>query len=386
MPAATTRGLILGLASGLLVAALMVLWPGTARGTQFYVSPRGNDSAAGTRPSKAWRTMARVNRAALRPGDEVLFRGGSTFGRQALKPTASGSAHATIRYASYGRGRAVLRLGVYLRSVSWVELSRIHISGAAQGVAGAGDGAGARHITIENCVISDVGIGVNAPNAADRAWRIIDNDIVRTGDSGVIIQGSRFVVADNLIDRTGGDDGITYGKHGVYSKGPNTSILRNTITNFATEGVSTRYRNARIIGNRIAGGEGGVGYYADDPRSGLTVISDNRISGVEYGVYIAPSGAAGPTVERFRIRRNTATRYRAASDTSSSPLEVRARETESSRRRCINSVAIPGRSSRPDIFARKRSSSSLQETSVRRSSHRATPPRLMPAPVVTPAW
>ena len=42
-----------------------------------YVSPVGRDSSNGASPERAWRTIRRVNRASLRPGDRVLFRGSS---------------------------------------------------------------------------------------------------------------------------------------------------------------------------------------------------------------------------------------------------------------------------------------------------------------------
>ncbi|HZE04136.1 MAG TPA: hypothetical protein VE127_02865, partial [Solirubrobacteraceae bacterium] len=41
-------------------------------GTTYYVSPSGSDSDSGTSPSRAWRTVKQVDRAALKPGDQVL--------------------------------------------------------------------------------------------------------------------------------------------------------------------------------------------------------------------------------------------------------------------------------------------------------------------------
>src|SRR5262249_5041856 len=48
----------------------------TGTGTTYYVSPSGSDSNPGTSPASAWRTVSRVNRADLSPGDAVLFQGG----------------------------------------------------------------------------------------------------------------------------------------------------------------------------------------------------------------------------------------------------------------------------------------------------------------------
>ena len=130
------------------------------------------------------------------------------------------------------------------------------------------------------------------------------NRITRTGDSGVIAQGASFAIIRNTIARTGLDPSIAYAKHGIYAKGPDLRIRDNRISAFSTEGVSTRFRNAIISGNVIFGGEGGIGYYRDDPVPGTTVICGNVISRVGYGIYIAPAGSAGATLEHFRILRN----------------------------------------------------------------------------------
>jgi len=50
-----------------------------AAGSTFYVSSSGDDNATGASPGTAWRTITRVNSELLRPGDRVLFEGGSTF-------------------------------------------------------------------------------------------------------------------------------------------------------------------------------------------------------------------------------------------------------------------------------------------------------------------
>ena len=54
----------------------------------YFVSPSGSDRNPGTSPQRPWRTVARVNRAHLVPGDGVLFQGGQRFsdaGAQALR-------------------------------------------------------------------------------------------------------------------------------------------------------------------------------------------------------------------------------------------------------------------------------------------------------------
>ncbi|MGE5611876.1 MAG: hypothetical protein ACM359_21700 [Bacillota bacterium] len=76
----------------------------------FYVDARGGDDARdGMTPETAWRSLEKVNRAALHPGDKVLFRRGQTW-RGQLRPQ-SGDASGVITYGTYGEGPKPLLLG-----------------------------------------------------------------------------------------------------------------------------------------------------------------------------------------------------------------------------------------------------------------------------------
>ena len=324
-PWATRLGLR-GASAASLAVVLALGGPAPAKASgRYYVDPSGSDRHSGRSPSRAWRTVGCVNRASLEPGDVVVFRGGHRFGDAPLIPRSSGSRRARIRYGSFGGGQATLTRGVFLVSIAWITIDGLRIRGAEQGIASGGEGSGARHINLLHNTISEVQIGINSPNAGDRAWRVANNRITRTGDSGLILQGSDFKLIRNTITRTGTDPRINYGKHGIYAKGARLIMLRNRIKGFATEGISTRFRNAVIAGNVIENGQGGVGYYADDLEDGATVIRGNRIRRVSYGIYIAPEGAAGPARERFRIVANTiVTRGGAAIDAPSSHGRVEA--------------------------------------------------------------
>src|SRR5205814_2954240 len=50
-----------------------------ARAATYYVRAAGDDTRTGKSVSDAWRTVQRVDRAKLSPGDTVLFEGGTTF-------------------------------------------------------------------------------------------------------------------------------------------------------------------------------------------------------------------------------------------------------------------------------------------------------------------
>lgn len=82
---------------------------GAGAASTFYVSPTGNNKAAGTSPGTAWQTLARVNSAKLTAGDRVLLKGGSRFtGQLVFTKTDTGDAAHPIEVASYGSGQATI--------------------------------------------------------------------------------------------------------------------------------------------------------------------------------------------------------------------------------------------------------------------------------------
>lgn len=93
----------------------------------FYVSPEGNDAAAGTSLKHAWRTLAHAARNA-RPGQTVYVTAGAY--RESLKPAHSGMADAPIRFFRYGRDRVVLEGGGLLAAgIDLTGRSHVHVKG-----------------------------------------------------------------------------------------------------------------------------------------------------------------------------------------------------------------------------------------------------------------
>ena len=85
-----------------------------APGRAFYVdSAAGSDTNRGDSPALAWASLARVNRAALEPGDTVRFKRGGSW-RGTLLPK-SGAEGAPITYTAYGEGDKPLLLGSVAR-------------------------------------------------------------------------------------------------------------------------------------------------------------------------------------------------------------------------------------------------------------------------------
>ncbi len=106
------------------VAALAVLagWPlataaeyrpATAPRTYHVDASHGDDDQDGLRPEAAWRSLERVSRANLNPGDRVLFRRGETW-RGQLVP-CRGRPGAPILYGAFGDGPKPRLLGSVAR-------------------------------------------------------------------------------------------------------------------------------------------------------------------------------------------------------------------------------------------------------------------------------
>ncbi len=100
-----------GLAAVLTAAVLLaVAPPAHAAGTTYYVDATGgSDSAAGTSPAAAWKTLAAVNARTFAAGDSILFARGGTWSGQ-LAPKGSGSASAPITISDYGSAPAAPRI------------------------------------------------------------------------------------------------------------------------------------------------------------------------------------------------------------------------------------------------------------------------------------
>lgn len=77
----------------------------TTQGTTYYVSSsKGDDSNDGTSESKPFKTLEKINKLTLKPGDQVLLEKGSVFNDQYLHLKGSGSAEAPIKVSTYGEG------------------------------------------------------------------------------------------------------------------------------------------------------------------------------------------------------------------------------------------------------------------------------------------
>ena len=84
----------------------------SAQGAVYYVRASGSDSDSGLSAAHPWKTLARVNAQAYRPGDRILLFGGDAFdGGLRFDQKSQGRPGHPIILASYGKGRATIRAG-----------------------------------------------------------------------------------------------------------------------------------------------------------------------------------------------------------------------------------------------------------------------------------
>jgi parallel beta-helix repeat protein len=330
-------------------------------GTIYYVSPSGSDAASGTSPAEAWQTVEQVDRASLKPGDEVLFEGGATFSDDALMPgwgeTASGTSSAPISFGSYGQGQARITQGVWFKSDNNLAFQNLTLGGDS-GIAGAGFQGDGEGITILHTTIEHAGLGINAEGAN---WTIAQNTINDTGDSGILLGytagapgqpagGSNFLVTGNTISNTGLNLALTYGTHGIYDKVANSTITDNTISHFKDDGISIRYRDSTISHNRLSYGAVGLAWFQYDTTAGTSRWTDNTISHMSAaGIFVCGiKQGCLPALESFQISGGTISDYGAA--------QMNLQPTSGS-----YSVAQP-RLARPISFAASRSTRAKSRT------------------------
>lgn len=141
---------------------LAVALPLPATGTTWYLDcAAGDDSEAGTSPTAAWRSLARVNRQKLLPGDAVLLRRGARC-RGTFSPQGSGTADAPVTLGAYGgSGAPIIDAGtgeaaVKLFNQQYWRIHDIEITGGTTyGILISGDHP-INGFRIENVAVHDV--------------------------------------------------------------------------------------------------------------------------------------------------------------------------------------------------------------------------------------
>jgi len=194
-------------------------------GRTFFVDcATGKDGASGTTAKRPWRTLAKAGKAALRPGDSLLFKR-STRCRGVLEPHRSGTKSRPIVVGAYGKGsRPVL------------------------------DGAGARAVIVLHDVQGWTIRGLAIRNPGPVAEVGVLRSAIQIENDGLTV-ASGFVVEDNVITDVAtskvapeGTNAINYGKDsgGILFKAAadkgfaDVLVARNRLEDVAREGIVVR--------------------------------------------------------------------------------------------------------------------------------------------------
>ncbi|WP_223166230.1 NosD domain-containing protein [Nonomuraea sp. SYSU D8015] len=220
------------------MASLLPAVPATAAsaqaGTTYYVdSKAGDDAAAGTSASAAWKSLDKVNAADLKPGDTIAVKRGSAF-TGTLTLAAKGTAARPISVKAYGTG----------------PLARISGGTDADCVMIAGNHWRVSGLRASGCRWAGFQIdGDDNQLSGVQADRNIAGVFVTASGSRNIIRDS--VLTDNnrmSVNDKGGDDDS--GAFGVLLNGDDNVVTGNTITgsfakseDYGTDGAAVEIFN-----------------------------------------------------------------------------------------------------------------------------------------------
>jgi Right handed beta helix region len=297
----------------------------TSQGQSFYVSPRGDDEASGLTRQDAWRSLARVNRLALRPGDRVLLEGGASFaGGLALDALDGGDPEQPVRIGSYGAGRASIDAGdgdaVVITDASGVIVERLILRGGwladaqsgneGEGVRATGTQPGVRSqgLRLRELDIAGfkyAGIGLHARPATDvkdsgyEDVEISDCDVHDNGDFGLLSDGPYIYDGPGYSHRALHVRGVRASfNRGLKNKGEHTGsgIVLSDVDGAVIE-HSIAHDNGEL--NDHSGG-GGFGIWAWDANRVTIQFNEayrNRTSTTDGGGFDLDGGATNSVLQ-----------------------------------------------------------------------------------------
>lgn len=269
---------VLAIAAGSVTACSQVIGGAVGSGPPtYYLSPAGNDAAAGTSPGTAWRTLRRASAAALPPGSRLLLQGGQEFtGQLRLTAGDGGNPRQPVRIGSYGRGRATIATaqgdGITVFDTGGIDISNLILRGGHNPPTGAGinlysDLPPSRrpgHVTIDHVDVGHFadGVAVGSPRAGSGFYgvRLINSALHDNLDNGFLSYGPRFdPAAPGYANEDISISHVTaYGNTGdpaVTDHNTGSGIVLGSVRN-ATVSWSAAYQNGGAGSDRREGPQG----------------------------------------------------------------------------------------------------------------------------------
>jgi hypothetical protein len=297
-----------------------------AAGTTYYVDcAAGNDSAAGTSQSTAWRTLAKADSLVLGPGDTLRLKGGTTC-QGTLEPKGSGSSTAPVTVESYGTGTAHIdgagaSAAVLLHNVEYYDLKNLLVTNiGASSARRSGirvllqDYGIGHHYLVSGVTVRDVnGSDDRYPNPSGGILFEAAGSSVPTGFSDVKVMDSKVSHVDRFgIGITSDWQKRTENPNGpgstfVYNQG--VDIERNTVTDTGGDGIFVfNGKQARLAHNTIDGfnmrsADYNIGVFAWN--SDNTVIEHNTVRHGKYpGIAFAVEGGNIGTIYQYNYSQD----------------------------------------------------------------------------------
>lgn len=256
--------------------------PHRATGTIYYVSPSGNDAAAGTSPTTAWRTLHRASQVILRPGDRLLLQGGQQFpGQLIIGPGDADDADNPAVIGSYGSGAATVTsagFAIYVHDTADLEITDLNLVGQPSGNNLAGQRAS-----------NGNGAGLNLYNDLPLGHRL----------NGIVI---------NHVDVSGFDAGIALGGENPQAGFGNVQVSHCTLTGNVNAGLETygpqfdqhspSYTNQNVkVTNVVAAGNRGNPHDTTHNTGNGIVLGSVQDGIISWSTADHNGGAGGATTE-----------------------------------------------------------------------------------------
>ncbi|MBC9715047.1 right-handed parallel beta-helix repeat-containing protein [Streptomyces sp. TRM66268-LWL] len=232
----------------------------------------GSDTADGTSPARAWRSLAKASRS-YGPGDRLLLKRGVTC-TGSLALSGEGSAAEPIRLDAYGRGAkphiegAGARAAVHVANGQGWEIRNLDLSNTgaptttdrrAGLLVSLEDYGIGRHYVVEGVDVHDVnGSDHKDPNPSGGILFAVWGAQQPTRFDGVRITGNTV----RHVDRTGIGTSSTWGRRAEHPNGPGASwepvtglrIARNEVHDAGGDGIVVQTaKGARVEHNYVNG-------------------------------------------------------------------------------------------------------------------------------------
>ena len=278
---ATTWAICLGAA----VLWACVVPPRHAAADYYIEAANGSDAADGTSEGTAWKTLARIARAELKPGDRVLLKRGETWA-EPLPVPASGAPGKPIVYTAYGEGArpkiVAQTYAVEIARKSGITLEELDITGDVYTIfIHAREGQYSDFVFL-NCTITSRGGAGHSGHCIHQASEpiITVKDGKPVADEGPATF-SRFVVSGCTLTpgRQGWSNGINLHNNVM------DLVIENNVIGPAGEDAILLWNCARgrVTGNTLGGnGENSI----DIKNSSDITVSHNTCANDTYGAIL----------------------------------------------------------------------------------------------------